>query len=115
MMRFASPFDARIHADGPPALFTLDVEGRMRLDAERTREAWQNAGVPPTLEPGHWVLVDRVTGVRMVVLAGHPSLVHWGERADALSFPDHDSAATFVADQWAAGRTPKERGHVVDS
>jgi hypothetical protein len=100
-MEFASPFDERLFHEGPPALFTLDPSGRLRVDPERTREAYLLV-TPTGRDPGHFVLADRATGLRMYVLVSHTALATCQPRADVIAHPDYASAVADTVAQWAA-------------
>ena len=99
-MEFASPFDERLFHEGPPAMFTLDPMGRLRVDPERTREGYLLVGAPEGREAGHYVLVDRATGLRMYTLVSHPVLATCQPRADVHRHPDYASAVTEAMKQW---------------
>jgi hypothetical protein len=103
-VRFSSEFDRRVFADGPPAVFTLDVRGELRVDPERTREIELLAGLPTEKEVAHYVLTDRATGVKMYVLVTHPSLAELQPRAEAKRVPDYDSGAAEAVEQWTRPR-----------
>lgn len=100
-MELASPFDEQLLREGPLAFFTLDSQGRVRLDAERTRECWLLTPVPAERDIAHFVLTDRATGVRMYALVAHPALATCQPRADAERFPDYASAIAETVKQWA--------------
>ena len=51
-MELASPFDQALLEHGPAAFFVLDAQGRVRMDADRTRECWMLAVPPPECEIG---------------------------------------------------------------
>lgn len=104
-MVFASALDEGIFASGPPAVFTVDPRGRLRVDPERTRELYLRIGVPEGLDPGVFVHTDRPTGVRMVLATNHVALAAAsGEVQRAVDFA---SALAQVRDQW---RPPPEPG-----
>ncbi|MFZ5477176.1 MAG: hypothetical protein ACOZNI_10410 [Myxococcota bacterium] len=103
-MKFASEFDARAFHDGPPAMFTMDVRGELRVDPERTREIGLLGPLPAEREVAHYVLVDRATGVKMYALVTHPSLAERQPRADARRCASHDEAVAEVAAQWVSRR-----------
>jgi hypothetical protein len=103
-MRFASDYDALHYAGGPPAVFTRDPKGELRVDPERSREMWKLA--PPEAgvarDGGTWVLTDRVTGVKMVLVTNHAPFAELQPRADAHRC-DHDVACAEVDAQWMRG------------
>lgn len=99
-MTFASELDARLFAAGPPALFTLDPKGRLRVDPERTREIYLLVGVPEGREEGHYVLTDAVTGLKLYLLVSHPALACAQPRGTVERFPDHESAVAEAVKQW---------------
>jgi hypothetical protein len=98
---FASPWDEALLHHGPPTLFTLDPKGFVRADPERTREIFLLVGTPEGREIGHYVLTDRVTGLRMYALVNHPLLATAQPRADVARFPDYASAVAETVQQWA--------------
>lgn len=93
-MRFASPFDARLYAQGPHAIFTLDPRGELRVDPERTREIHLLLDLPEDAERdgGTWVLTDRATGLRMLLVATHACMAEAQPRADATRYATYDEA-----------------------
>ena len=97
-MRFASPFDERLYRHGPAAIFTLDPRGELRVDPERTREIHLLADLPAEapLDPAAWVLTDRATGLRMVLVATHPDLATLQPRADAVRAADFEEALALA-------------------
>lgn len=100
-MIFASDFDERLFATGPPALFTLDPSGKLRVDPERTREGYLLVGAPEGREEGHYVLVDRATRLPLYLLVSHPALATCQPRGEVTRYPDHEAARAAVARAWA--------------
>jgi hypothetical protein len=101
-VRFASPYDALHYAVGPPALFTLDPRGELRVDPERTREMWKLVPPPDDGRPadgGAWVLTDRATGVKMVVVTNHGPFAEAQPRAEARRAA-FEAACAEVRAQW---------------
>ncbi len=110
-MVFASVFDSVLFREGPPALFTLDTRGELRVDPERTREillmepsvaalaSWEDA----PRSPGTWILRDRATGLRMLVVVTHAWLAALQPRADASLIEDYETARSTVRGQWVQG------------
>ena len=108
-MVFASVFDAVLFREGPPAMFTLDPRGELRVDPERTREillleptvaelsSWEDA----PRSPGTWILRDRATGLRMLVVVTHAWLATLQPRADVTQVDDYEEARAAVRGQWA--------------
>ncbi len=105
-MEFASPFDERLFEEGPPALFTLDPAGRLRVDPERTREGYLLLGDIAGRDPGHFVFTDRATGLRIYALVTHPALAECQPRASVLGYRDYASAVRHAAEQWALPDQP---------
>lgn len=99
--RFASWWDRRLAAEGPPAIFTLDARGDLRVDPERTREAELLVGVPEGREPAHFVLTDGATGVRLYLYVTHPALALCQPRGTVERFPDSAAAIAEAVEQWA--------------
>ena len=53
MIEVQSPFDAAMIEEGPPAVFTIDEDGRLSLDDMRTREHWCRVDAELCHEPCH--------------------------------------------------------------
>lgn len=104
-MRFASLYDEACFRDGPPALFTPDPRGNLRVDPERTREIWLLQPSPSGREAAVYVLTDRATGVKMLLATNCPVLAELQPRGPVERLPDYDTARAVVAAQWA-GHTP---------
>ncbi len=100
-LEFASVFDERLFLEGPPAMFTLDPMGRLRVDPERTREGYLLVGSPQGRDPGHFVLVDQATGLRMYTLVSHAALATCQPRAEVRRHADFTSAIAEAMQQWA--------------
>lgn len=98
---WASAWDEELFRYGPPSMFTLDPKGFLRADPERTRECYLLIGAPEGRDPGHFVLTDRVTGLRMYTLVSHAALAECQPRADVRRFPDFASARAETVEQWA--------------
>lgn len=94
---FCDPFDAALAAAGPPAVFTVDADGRLRLDADRTRDAWSRLEGPPAREPAVFVLRDRATGWAQLVLVTSPALALGHPRAEATRYPAVAAALAALA------------------
>jgi hypothetical protein len=93
---FCSSFDEALAHSGPAGVFLADREGRLRLDADRTRDAWERARGP---HPHGWTWVlarDRATGFTNLLLVTSPTLMPSHPRADLLAFPDRESAAAAL-------------------
>lgn len=103
---FCDLFDAQVAALGALALFTVDADGRLRLDADRSRDALSRLEAPPLYAPCLALMRDRATGYVQLVLAGAPELVLGHPRAEALLF---DTAADALAALEALGRPPLRR------
>lgn len=101
MRSFASEWDEALAAAGPPAIFTLDPEGKLRVDPERTREIFLVDRSLSGHDPGHWVLTDRRTGLRLYLYVTHPALARLQPRGDVEQFGDAASAIEKAMEQWA--------------
>lgn len=98
---FASAWDRALAASGPPAVFTLDPRGELRVDPERTRECELLVGVPDTREPAHFVLTDRATGVRLYLFVTHPAFALCQPRGAVVRHSSAQAALTQTMEQWA--------------
>jgi hypothetical protein len=95
---FASSFDSRLYGSGTPAIFTLDPRGELRVDPERTREILLIHDPPemPPADPSAWVLTDRATGLRMVLVVTHAFLAELQPRAEAARAASFEEARDAV-------------------
>jgi hypothetical protein len=104
--QFGTHFDEAL-ARALPAIFTLDADGELRLNLDRSREAWDRlaaAGAPaPTFDEAHALLRDRATGWVLYARAGAWALLADHPRADVRRFPDEAAARAALA---ALGRPP---------
>lgn len=89
---FCDPFDAALARSGPPALFTVDHSGRLRLDPDRTRDGWSRLEAAPARQPTVFLLRDRATGWVQLALATAPELLAAHPRAEAHAFPSVGAA-----------------------
>ena len=94
---FCDPFDAALAASGAPALFTVDHHGRLRLDADRARDALSRLESPPAPEPALYLMRDRSTGWVQLVLVSAPAMAEAHPRADATRYPDAARALAALA------------------
>ena len=94
---FCDAFDAALAEAGVPALFTVDHHGRLRLDADRSRDALARLPGVPAGEPALYLMRDRATGWVQLVLASAPGMVEGHPRADATRYPDARSALAALA------------------
>ncbi|MSQ01702.1 MAG: hypothetical protein EXR71_07395 [Myxococcales bacterium] len=99
-MRFASEFDKAAFHLGPPALFTQDPRGNLRIDPERTREVWLLVPDAQRGEGATYILTDTATGVRMLLATNCPALALCQPRGSVLRVDDYDAARAEVAGQW---------------
>lgn len=104
---FCDPFDAALAASGPPAIFTVDAEGRLRFDADRSRDAWTRCDGAPRHAPTDCLFRDRATGWVQYVLATSPDLCQGHPRADIARYTSIDEALTALA---KLGSPPVWRG-----
>lgn len=84
---FADTFDGAVARAGVPALFTVDARGALRLDPDRTRDAWSRLDAPPAREAALYLVRDRATGWVQLMLSTSPALVEGHPRADAARYP----------------------------
>lgn len=102
-MIFASAFDQELFAYGPPAIFTLDPRGHLRVDPERTREIYILHTDFTAREAGFYVLTDRATGLRLVLVVTHRAMAEMQPRASWERFATYEAA--FRA---GSGESPPE-------
>ncbi|MEQ1564747.1 MAG: hypothetical protein ABMA64_03830 [Myxococcota bacterium] len=106
---FCSPFDHALATSGPPAVFLRDPEGRMRFDADWTRDAWGRlADGQPTGAPVHrWLLArDHDSGYVQLVLVTSPELLSTHPRLALRPVPSREAAVAAIQ---ALGRPPIAR------
>lgn len=103
MVPFSDPFDRRVAADGPGALFTIGHKGQLRLALNRTRDQGKRAGPDRPKTPCHCLFRDRATGFVQYVLATTPALCVDHPRAEIARYPDQPTALAALA---ALGRPP---------
>ncbi|MBX2797842.1 MAG: hypothetical protein KTR31_09245 [Myxococcales bacterium] len=90
---FCSPFDRALAHDGPPAVFLVDREGRLRMDPEWTRDAWgRHPMAEGPLVPTWCLARDRDSGFVMLVFTTSATLLHEHPRLDVRTFADAASA-----------------------
>lgn len=99
---FASRFDRELFERGPPAIFTLDPRGELRVDPERTREIHLLTSDLDGREVGSFVLRDRKTGVLMAMLVTHPAMATLQPRADVERLESWAAASARARAQWRA-------------
>ena len=104
---FRDAFDATQAAEGPPAVFTVDAEGEIKVDLDRTRDGWQRLAERPTYGVCHCLFRDRATGFVQYVLMTSPDFCTDHPRADITRYPDQPAALAALA---ALGRPPIQRG-----
>ncbi|MDP6931748.1 MAG: hypothetical protein QGG40_02485 [Myxococcota bacterium] len=91
-LQFTDPFDSTLATRGPPAVFTIDADGELRLDAMRSRNAWESVDGPPELEACHCLFRDRATGWVQYVLVTSPALCREHARAEIVRYPSQAQA-----------------------
>lgn len=104
---FCDPFDAALASSGCPAIFTVDADGRLRLDAERSRDALLRCESAPRPGLSPCLFRDRATGWVQLVVATSPDLVAAHPRADIRRF---ESGAQALAALAALPQPPVWRG-----
>ncbi len=108
---FGTRFDAALARRGPPAWFTVDAGGELRLAPNRTRDAWDR--LPPEAGSGalplewcHCLVGDRATGWVQYVLVTAPGLCREHPRAVIQRFETQRAALEALS---ALGPVPVER------
>ena len=104
---FCDPFDAAMAESGPPAIFTLDADGRLRLDADRSRDAWTRIEGAPAKKDRDCLFRDTATGWVQYVLVGAPELCAAHPRADIAVYNSVEDALDALA---RCGQPPVWRG-----
>lgn len=100
---FCSPFDERLAASGPPAVFLVDPEGRLRFDPEWTRDAWGRCAEAGPVQ-WCWALArDADSGYVQLVMVTSPDLLRAHPRMTFRAFPTEEEARAALA---AVGRPP---------
>jgi hypothetical protein len=91
-MLFCNTFDERLARNGPAGIFLMDREGRLRFDAEWTRDAWErNEGEHQHGES--WTLLrDHDTGFVMLALVTSTTLLAKHQRMDVRAFQTLEQA-----------------------
>jgi hypothetical protein len=91
-VEFCSRFDEALARTGPAAVFLPDRDGRLRFDAEWTRDCWERVRGP--LDHGWtWTLVrDHDTAFVNLLLVTSPRLLERHPRADVRAFDAEDEA-----------------------
>ncbi len=101
-MRFCSPFDRDMAADGPPAVFVRSPEHEWRLEADLSRDGWERLGrrddpLVPVRRPSHVLVRDRATGfvswfyvTSLDLLLDHPRLEHQPYDSEEACAAVHD-------------------------
>jgi hypothetical protein len=105
-MEWRSPFDEALAVSGPPAVFTLDHQGRLGLDEARSRESWCRVGDPGELERCHCLFTDQATGFVQYVLVTSVRLFTEHPRAATQRFSSEEEAMEALA---ALGPIPVRR------
>lgn len=111
---FCSPFDALLAVQGPPAVFLRDPEGRMRFDAEWTRDAYgreeslsAQAANATEQDRACWALArDRDSGYVQLVLVTSPLLLAVHPRLEFRRFGAREEALAALA---SLGRPPLDK------
>lgn len=111
---FASEWDEALARTGPPAIFTLDPEGKLRVDPERTREIYLQQPAMLGRIAGHYVLTDRATGLRLYLFVTHAALAERQPRGEVVAYPDAASALRQTVEQWAVPAAEAPAGGVHD-
>ena len=106
LLEFCDDWDRQLAESGPPALFTQDPDGQLRLAPDRTRDARRHSTGP--FEPGlrHCLFRDRATGLVHYGLSTSPGLCNGHPRLEVRVYPDQESALQALS---ALGRPPVQR------
>ena len=97
-MEFIDTFDEHLAKTGPPAIFTLNHEGRIQFDLFRSRDiSRQNPGAQ-LMEWCHCVYIDQSTQWPQYVLATSPQLCVRHERARIEILDSYEQALKRVCE-----------------
>lgn len=105
---FVDTFDQALAEQGPPAVFGLTADGELRLQPDRSREAWDGrVSAELALQPCHCLYRDRATGFVQYLLVTSPALCADHPRADIWRYASEPEALAALA---RAGRPAVWRG-----
>ena len=95
-MEFIDIFDERLAKSGPPAIFTLNHEGRLQFDLFRSRDISRQNPNASELHWCHCVYIDHKTQWPQYILATSPQLCVQHERARIEILKTYELAQTRV-------------------
>jgi len=96
-VEFCSNFDETLAHSGPAAVFLLDREGRLRVDSEWTRDAWERASGEHPIQWTWTVLRDLDNGFVSLLLVTSATLLTSHPKAQVRAFANVESARAFRA------------------
>lgn len=97
---FNTTWDEAIFLHGPASIFSLDHKGWLKVDPERTRDVWLILGPLPRQEAGHYVLQDKITGLKTYICVTNAELAAHIPRALLTPYPTAQEAWAIVQAQW---------------
>jgi hypothetical protein len=103
VLPFGDLWDRALALEGPPAIFTLDPRGQLRLNPERTRDHGRRVADPGPAGPHHGLIRDRATGFVLYAFATGAGLLQSSDRDDIRLFDSQPAALAALA---ALGRPP---------
>jgi len=97
-MLFCSPFDEALAQGGPPAVFLLDRDRRLRFQPEWTRDAWGRHPEASEHEAAWFVVRDCGSGFVQAVFVTSPVLLQGHPRVQARRVQSESHALQALAE-----------------
>ncbi len=95
---FANRFDEALARRGPPAVFSVDADGELRLSPDRTREVLEAAAPDPLPDDWcHCLVQDAATGWVQYLLLTSPALIPALPRCAVKRYPTQAAAHAALA------------------
>lgn len=103
LLPFGDLWDRALALQGPPAIFTIDPRGQLRLNPERTRDHARQVEDAGPAGPVHALIRDRASAYVMYAFATGAGLLRSSQRDDILCFSSQEAALRALE---ALGRPP---------